>query len=151
MYDIIQLPTLTTLDSQYEAWARLFLTSPDPGSFIISLTMHELSIAINIVDIAVKEAEKAEAKRITDLDIDVGTLSGVVIEALEFALQEAVKNSILEQAKITINEIHAKAHCNECRKVVGVTYLFEACPHCQSMDLTLTQGQELRVKSLKVV
>lgn len=113
--------------------------------------MHELSIAINIVDIAGREAEKAEAEKVTDLDIEVGVLSGVVIEALEFAMQEAVRNSVLEHAKINIQEIRARARCKVCREEFEVEDWFELCPHCQSPNLEMIRGEELQIKSLKVV
>ncbi len=113
--------------------------------------MHELSLAINIVDIATREMEKANAEKVTDLEIEAGTLSGVVIEALDFAMQQAVRNSKLEQARITIHEIKATARCHECHKTFGLTDLFCVCPHCESVNVELIQGQELRVKSLKVL
>ncbi len=112
--------------------------------------MHELSIAINIVDIATAEAEKAGAKRVTDLDIDVGSLSGVIIESLEFAMQMAVKDSILEQAQVNIHEIHAGARCRKCGEEFGVTDFFDICPKCNSPDLQIIKGKELQVRSLKV-
>ncbi|MEX0845069.1 MAG: hydrogenase maturation nickel metallochaperone HypA [Balneolaceae bacterium] len=112
--------------------------------------MHELSIAMNIVDIVSEEAKKAAATEVTDLEIEVGTLSGVVIEALEFALDEAIKNSVLEQANISILEVQAFGRCNNCEKEYEMNELYELCPFCQSMDRTILKGQELLVKSLKV-
>ncbi len=113
--------------------------------------MHELSIAINIVDIATGEAKKAGAQRVTDLNIEVGSLSGVVAEALEFAMQMAVKDSILEEASVNIHQIHARARCRVCGEEFGVADFFELCPKCESPDLQITRGQELLVRSLKVV
>ena len=49
--------------------------------------MHEFSIALNIVDIASKTATDASATKINEVEIEVGILSGVIIEALEFALE----------------------------------------------------------------
>ena len=112
--------------------------------------MHELSIAINIVDIAARETEQAGANRVTDIDIEVGALSGVVIEALEFAMEDVRKNSVLEGARVTITEINPKARCRQCDKIFEVNDLFDICPFCQSVDLEIIRGQELQVKSLKV-
>ena len=113
--------------------------------------MHELSIALNIVDIATAEAKKAGAQRVTDLNVEVGSLSGVIVEALEFAMEVAVKDSLLEKAKVIIHPVHAKARCNECGEEFEVADYFESCPKCESLDLKITQGQELRLRSLKVV
>lgn len=113
--------------------------------------MHELSIAINIVEIAEAETRKAGASRVTDLDLEVGAFSGVVIEALEFAMKEAVRNSVLETAKVTIHEISARGRCSDCGKEFGVTDYFDICPACNGTSIEITQGQELQVKSLNVV
>jgi hydrogenase nickel incorporation protein HypA/HybF len=61
--------------------------------------MHELSIAMSIVEIAEDNAAMAGVKSVSEIQIEVGNLSGVVDEALEFALEEAVKNTILRNAK----------------------------------------------------
>lgn len=112
--------------------------------------MHELSIAVNIVDIALKEAKKASAEKITDVHLDVGALSGIITEALDFAMQMAVKDSILEDAKIHIREIAGRARCEECAKEFPLDDLFETCPHCSSLKLKIIDGQELKIRSLNV-
>jgi len=77
--------------------------------------MHEFSIALNIVDIAIAEAHKAQSENISRIEIEIGTASGVVREALEFALLSAVKGTILENTSILIHEIQAIAECNACK------------------------------------
>ena len=112
--------------------------------------MHELSIALKIVDIASEEAKHADAHEITEMDLDVGSLSGVVVEALDFALKEAVKNTALENALIHIHEIQAEGLCNQCGHEYQVSDLYEPCPRCKSMDRKLLKGKELQVRSIKV-
>ena len=51
--------------------------------------MHELSIAMSIVDIAADYAARDNAKCVTEIEIEVGTLAGVVIDALDFAMEAA--------------------------------------------------------------
>ena len=112
--------------------------------------MHELSIAMNIVEIVDEEVKKAEASVVRELELDIGRLSGVVIEALEFALTEAVKDSVLEKARITINDIPATAKCNECQFEFAVEDLYTPCPSCHSFDTEIISGGELRIRSLFV-
>ena len=113
--------------------------------------MHELSIAINIVDIAATETKKAGARRVTELNIDVGSLSGVIVDALEFAMEVAVRDTVMEEAKVNINRIQAKARCRSCGEEFQISDFFELCPKCNSPDLQVIQGQELKVRSLNVV
>jgi hydrogenase nickel incorporation protein HypA/HybF len=113
--------------------------------------MHELSIALNIVDIASRETEKAGATKVEQLELEVGSLSGVVIEALEFALKEAVRNSVLESSEIIISEVEARCRCNQCGLEYKVEALYDICPDCHSADRTILQGQEMLVKTMQVV
>jgi len=76
--------------------------------------MHELSIAVNIVDLATEEAANANAKKILRLELEIGKLSGVLPDALEFAMEEAIKGSMLENAAISYNYIPAIANCPDC-------------------------------------
>ena len=110
--------------------------------------MHELSIAMNIIEIAAEEQNKAGAGIIHSVELEVGMLSGVVIDALEFALEVSVKGTVLERAKIDIHPIEAEACCNQCGHVFGVGDLFTHCPRCQSYDTRLVRGHELRFRSL---
>jgi len=53
--------------------------------------MHELSIAMNIIDIADEYLKKSDAARIYNIDLEIGELSGIIPEALKFAMNHAVK------------------------------------------------------------
>lgn len=112
--------------------------------------MHEFSLARNIVDIATEQVQSHGANKVESIEIEVGTLSGVVMDALEFAMEEAVKNSVLAGAKIHYQEIQARASCSNCDKVFELDDFFSICPHCQAPDYKITHGKELKVKSLRL-
>ena len=112
--------------------------------------MHELSIARNIVEIATEYAQKYQIGNITKIDIDVGRFSGVVLEALEFAMEEAVRNSVLENAKVAYHEIFGHAVCNHCNHQFELDDFFGVCPSCQEMDYEITQGKELQIRSMHI-
>lgn len=112
--------------------------------------MHELSIAINIVEMIEENAERERADKVDKFEIDVGTLSGVVIDALEFALEEAVKDSICSKAVWKINEIQAKAQCMECSHLFIMDNYFTSCPKCDGFGKKILQGKEIQLKSITV-
>lgn len=112
--------------------------------------MHEMSIAMNIVDIVEEELEKAHATVVSQIELEIGTLSGVVLEALEFALDEAVKKTPLENAEIKIEKVSGRASCKHCGYVFESEDYFSSCPQCKSMETEIIQGKELRIKSLLV-
>ena len=112
--------------------------------------MHEFSIAMNIVDIATEYAIREEAKSVKELEIEVGDLAGVVLEALEFSLESAVKGTILENATRKIVRVPGLVRCKVCRFVYESSDFFTACPQCGSGPPEILQGSELRVKSLVI-
>ena len=110
--------------------------------------MHELSIAMSIVEIAEEEAKKAGAVSISAIDLEIGTLSGIVMEALDFAWEAAVKESMLERAEKRVHRVEAKAKCLDCNHEFPAKTLFETCPSCGSYFTTLLQGKEMKIKSI---
>ena len=112
--------------------------------------MHELSIAMGIVEIAEKEAEKANVSEVKAIDLEIGSLSGVEIEALNFAWPIAVADSVLENAEKRIKIIKARAKCLDCGFDFEIDNYFDACPECGSHFKDIYRGKEMRVKSLEV-
>ena len=110
--------------------------------------MHEFSIAVDIVDIATSSARKEAATVVKESEVEIGQLSGVVMEALELSLEAAVKGTILENARRNLIIVAGKARCTQCLTEYDTDTLFKPCPKCQSCAPDLIQGRELRVKSL---
>lgn len=112
--------------------------------------MHEMSIALSIIDLASDQAARAEAQKIVEIELDIGTLSGVEIEALNFAMEIAKMESILETAKIKINKIEAISECLECEHVFDAEGFINHCPLCGEMNTKVIRGKELQLKSILV-
>lgn len=110
--------------------------------------MHELSIALGIVDIAEKEVKKAQAKKVDEIELLIGALSGVELDALEFVWPSAVQDTVLAEAKKKIQYNEAKARCLECETIFPVENAYDACPKCGSYFKDVFQGKELKVKRL---
>jgi len=105
---------------------------------------------MNIVDIANEYAIKEKAKSVSEIEIEVGVFSGIVVDALEFAMESAVKGTILEGAVVKIIIIEGKAHCTNCHHEYQTDDLFRPCPECKTCAPSVIQGRELRVRSLIV-
>lgn len=112
--------------------------------------MHELSIAIGIVDIAVKETAKAEAEKVDLIELEIGTLAGIEFDSLDFVWPSAVKGTILEYAIKKINVIHGEAKCSDCDTTFKLDNIYNPCPNCNSYLKAIIKGKELLVKSLEV-
>ncbi len=112
--------------------------------------MHELSIVMSIVNIAEQQALDANASTIDEIELDIGTLCGIEMDALEFAWKQGIKKTILEHATKKINRIEAKAKCLDCNAEFNIQHYYDACPVCGEHFITILKGKELRIKSLIV-
>ena len=112
--------------------------------------MHELSIVMSIVDIAQREAAKAGACVVEEIELDIGELSTIEMEAFSFAWNQAVRNTILEHAHRKVNRIGGQARCLSCCIEYSIHDVFEPCPVCGDHLVEIVAGKELRVRSLLV-
>ncbi len=112
--------------------------------------MHELSIVQNILDIANLEVTKVKAGKVDQIDLEIGILSGIEMDALLFAWEACVPNTILATAKRNINRIPAKAKCTACKTIFETGDHFAQCPDCGDYLTELIQGKELKIKQLVV-
>lgn len=110
--------------------------------------MHEFSIAVNIVDICEDNIKGQEFEKVSMIELDIGDISGVVIEALETAMKQAVKGTVFENTKIKINQIPAAGKCRQCGNEVKMNDFFAQCDNCGSFDLEVISGDELKVSSI---
>ncbi len=112
--------------------------------------MHELSIAMSIVSAAEAGAKANNAVRIKKIYLQIGALSGIELDALDFAWPLATKNTMLETAEKFIEVIPAKAECLECKKEFDIQNPFDPCPHCGSYFKQYLRGKELKIKYIEI-
>lgn len=112
--------------------------------------MHELSIAIEITEIA-EEAAKAEgAESISKVELEIGILSGIELDALKFAMTEAVRNTMLENSEIVYHVIKGLAVCELCCNEFETDDHFKACPFCNSLQTNFLKGKELNITTIDI-
>lgn len=112
--------------------------------------MHEMSIVASIVDIAENEARKADANVISELELDIGTVSGIELDALNFAFESIKPRTMLKNAEIKINIIQAISFCEDCKIEFNTEMIYDLCPKCNSYKTKVIQGKEMKVKSILV-
>ncbi len=112
--------------------------------------MHELSIVNNILEIAEENARKNNAKIIREIELDIGELSGVEFDALEFAFENCQKTGMLKDVKFIVNRIPGKAVCNSCTQEFEACDYYTPCPKCSSFDVNINQGKEIKIKSIRI-
>ncbi|MBU1699856.1 MAG: hydrogenase maturation nickel metallochaperone HypA [Candidatus Eisenbacteria bacterium] len=113
--------------------------------------MHEMSIALNIINIAGREAQEHGAAEIRSINIEIGALAGVEISALEFCYRVARKGTAADRAELVIDEIQALGFCRHCEKEFPIDFFVSICPDCGEAVNEIRKGRELRVRSIQIV
>ncbi len=112
--------------------------------------MHEVGITRSIVEICEENARKQGATVVHSITVEIGELSGVVPDAVEFCFEACSKGTLLEGASLIIDRVAGRGRCAACHSecIMG-PYSFE-CPDCGSMALQRVAGDELRVKEMEI-
>jgi hydrogenase nickel incorporation protein HypA/HybF len=113
--------------------------------------MHELSIAMSIVDMAQEEAARHGQAQVQAVHLRLGLLSGVVKEALLSSYEMACASTPLEGSQLLIEEIPVEVFCPKCDgpRVVSSIQWF-CCPECGTPTPTVLRGKELEVVALEI-
>lgn len=70
--------------------------------------MHELSIALSMIELASEEVDRRGGGRVSALHLKLGSLSGVVKEALTFSYEIACQGTPLEGSQLVIEEVEGR-------------------------------------------
>jgi hydrogenase nickel incorporation protein HypA/HybF len=112
--------------------------------------MHELSVACALVEQVEEAARREGARRVLSVQLTLGGLSGVERDALELAFPLAVEGTLLENARLDIDEVPAVAHCRDCGAEAAPALPALLCSACGSFAIEIEGGRELSVRSMEV-
>ena len=105
--------------------------------------MHELSVCRQLVQQLTQLAQKHQATKITLVELSVGALSGIEPDLLKMAFPMAVKDSVAEDATLSIVCQPVTVKCRDCHKESEVATNQLTCPHCASHQTQLTGGDAM--------
>ena len=121
--------------------------------------MHEFAFAYNIFKVAEATAIKYNAKKISQVYLEIGELTLIVPELLKQSFKMATTGSIAEGAELKIEIIPGKIKCRDCGKVSTVTLNEESqltglqlfqCKFCHSKNTEIIEGKKANVKNIKI-
>src|SRR5690349_24987724 len=112
--------------------------------------MHELSIAMGIVDAAMDEARQ-RGVHVSAVHLRLGALSGVVKDALLFSYEVACQDTPLAGSKLIVEDVPVVVFCPKCngKRELASMQSF-TCPACGTPTMDIVQGKELEVFALEV-
>ena len=112
--------------------------------------MHELSIALSLLDLVAEEADR-RGGHVVAVHLKLGPLSGVVKEALVLAYDLAREGTPFAGAELVVQESPLVAYCRSCaaeRTLASVQEL--CCPACGAPTPDVVSGRELEVVALEI-
>ena len=112
--------------------------------------MHEMSIAMSIVDAVAERALQEGGELVTGIELVVGRLSGVEVESLRFCFEAEARSTPVEGAELLIEEREASGSCEACGAQFPVVTYHVSCPACGLFRVRIVSGEELAVKSITI-
>lgn len=113
--------------------------------------MHEVSIILNVLEIAEKRCKEEGFERIDLIKLRIGTASGVFPDALLFAFEVSRNDTLAREASLVIEEVSLCGLCNSCGKEFEVRDKYVlSCLLCGSDDFSIIAGRELDIVELEV-
>jgi hydrogenase nickel incorporation protein HypA/HybF len=117
----------------------------EPG---IKAVMHEMSVAISIVDAVCETARKDGALSVSRIELVVGRLAGIQVESLRFCFSSAAKGTLAEDAVLAVEEPEARGECGDCGSRFPVSFFYAECPVCRSLKVRIVSGEEFMIQSI---
>ncbi len=112
--------------------------------------MHELSIAMGIVDAALDEASRRSV-HVSAVHLRLGALSGVVKDALLFSYEVACQDTALQGSRLIVEDVPVVIFCPQCQQDRALASVQSfACPECGTPTMDIRRGKELEVFALEV-
>lgn len=82
------------------------------------------------------------------MDLEIGALSGVQIDALQFALDALKPPTMLSQAEFAFSTPLLLLFCRECKNEYVAQVDDLICPGCLHSDFEIRKGNEIKIKSI---
>lgn len=113
--------------------------------------MHELAITESILNIALQYAQKANASRVTEINLLIGDLSSILDDSISFYWEIISRDTICAQSTLHFTRIPGHLKCNDCSIEYDLESELIPCPQCSSSNVTILKGNEFRVDSIEVI
>ena len=113
--------------------------------------MHELSIALHLIEAAESAARAAGAREVVRVRLRLGELAGVDAQALRFSFDVAVQGTLLAGAVLDIEDVSAYVRCEGCGVEFTHTMPFVGvCARCGSPHAQLVRGREMEITEMEI-
>ena len=112
--------------------------------------MHELPVTESILEISLRHAAKADAKRIVSVHLVIGQLASIVDDSVQFYWDILTENTKAEGAKLHFRRLPVIIKCKECDHTYTPTEDDMFCPECKSEKIQIIQGEEFYLEAIDI-
>jgi hydrogenase nickel incorporation protein HypA/HybF len=112
--------------------------------------MHELSITENILEITLRHAKQANAKKINTIYLAIGDLASIVDDSVQFYWDIVAKDTIAEGALLNFKRIPTTLQCQACSLRFSPNEDDFSCPDCNSQTIKVVSGNEFYLDAIDV-
>lgn len=112
--------------------------------------MHELGILVHMTKTLKSLAEENQLSEIGGITLEVGEVSGIVPHFLTDCWEYyRKKEEILKDSKLQIEIVPAVTFCENCKKTYPTVQYGKQCPHCESNETYLLEGNGCSIKEIE--
>lgn len=112
--------------------------------------MHELSIALSMLEEMEEQVEKLPGALIEAVHIRIGVLSGVDPQALRFAYELGCEGTRFAGSRLEIESVPLLVFCPQCAITHPADPQNICCPRCLTPKQQILEGRELEVRALEL-
>lgn len=112
--------------------------------------MHEMSLAESVIQLIEEAAIKEKFSRVKTVCLEIGKLSHVEPEAMQFCFDSVSEQTLAEGAILKIIPVAGIGHCENCERDVEISQLYDPCSLCGNFGVVPITGTEMRIKELEV-
>lgn len=112
--------------------------------------MHEMIATQSLLDTALRYAERNGARRVTQLNLELGELSFFMDEAIQFYWDIVSQGTPAEGARLHFEHTPVLLRCLGCDTHFPPDERVHYCPTCGKLQMIVSEGHEFRLESIEV-
>jgi hydrogenase nickel incorporation protein HypA/HybF len=112
--------------------------------------MHELGVTQQVLDIVVDKATEVGAKKVKNINLVIGNMSGFLSESVQFYFDFLANGSVAEGAKLCFSHVPIEVRCRRCNLVYKPPDENWVCPGCGEREMDVLGGKEFYLESIEV-
>jgi len=92
--------------------------------------MHELPVTMSILSIVLEHAKTVQASKVSQINLTIGELSGIVPEFIQVQFDLISKDTIAAGASLSFHQTPTKLRCRSCATIFSPDNQNWVCPNC---------------------